>query len=455
MSLIAVDPTNGQVIKTYAEMSSEDVRAAIEGADRAFGSWCLSSFAERGELMVSAAGILRARAQEFAELMADEMGKPVRDGRAEILKCADTCDYFAEQADTLLQPRTITYAQKQCVVSYEPIGVVLAIMPWNFPFWQVFRFLIPTLMAGNVALLKHASNVPGCALAIEDVIKAAGFPQGVFKSLMIGSAAVGGVIEHPAVRAVSVTGSTHAGQQVAAKAGSLAKKSVLELGGSDPYIILADADIEKAASICVTSRLTNSGQSCIAAKRFVVVESVREKFEQHFVELMKNVVMGNPKEESTQIGPQARLDLRDALHQQVQVSIQKGARCLLGGEVPEGESAFYPPTVLTNVKPGMPAYDEELFGPVAAIISASDEIEAIKIANDTLYGLGAAVFTEDKARGVEIATRQIQAGNVAVNGLVKSDPRLPFGGTKSSGYGRELSEEGIKEFTNVKTVCVS
>ena len=454
MSLVATDPSNGKIVKTYAEMNSDDVRLAIESAATAFEGWSVTTFAERAKCMSGASEILRQRAQEFAELMAEEMGKPVRDGRMEVLKCADTCAYYAKHAETLLQPHTVTFPDKECVVSYQPIGVVLAIMPWNFPFWQVFRFLVPTLMAGNVALLKHASSVPGCALVIEELLIAAGFPAGVFRSLMIGSHAVAAVIEHPAVRAVTLTGSTEAGQKVAAKAGSHAKKSVLELGGSDPYVILADADLSKAVSICVNSRLTNSGQSCIAAKRFIVVESLREEFEQQFVEAMKQVVMGNPKDEATQIGPQARVDLRDALHKQVKTSIAKGARCLLGGEIPEGAGAFYPPTVLTNVKPGMAAYDEELFGPVAAIIAVADEAEAIHVANDTIYGLGSAVFTEDHRRGIEIATKYIQAGNVAVNGSVKSDARLPFGGIKSSGYGRELSEVGIKEFVNIKTVCV-
>lgn len=327
-------------------------------------------------------------------------------------------------------------------------------MPWNFPFWQVFRFLIPTLMAGNVALLKHASNVPGCAIAIEEIIKTAGFPQDVFKNLQIKHTAVEYLIEHPAVRAVTLTGSTYAGQQVAAKAGSLAKKSVLELGGSDPYIILEDANLSKAVPICVNARLTNSGQSCIAAKRFIVAESIQKEFEKQFVAVMQKAVMGNPRDEATQIGPQARIDLRDALHQQVQSSIEKGARCLLGGEIPSGPGAFYPPTVLTNVKPGMPAYDEELFGPVAAIIPVANEAEAIQIANDTIYGLGGAIFTANVMHGEEIATKHLQAGNIGVNIAVKSDARLPFGGIKSSGYGRELSEIGIKEFTNIKTVSV-
>ncbi len=454
MTIDAINPTNGKTINSYPEMSFTQIISAITSAAEAFENWSTTSFSQRARHIQSAGEILRQGAQQYAELMADEMGKPVRDGREEIIKCADTCDYYAEYAETFLQSHIISLPDRQSIVSYQPLGVILAIMPWNFPFWQVFRFLIPTLMAGNVALLKHASNVPGCAIAIEEVIKKAGFPTDVFKNLLIKSSAVDAVIEHPAVRAVTLTGSTHAGQQVAAKAGSLAKKSVLELGGSDPYIILEDANLSEAVPICVSARLTNSGQSCIAAKRFIVIESIQEEFEKQFVTIMQKMVMGNPREESTQIGPQARADLRDALHQQVKKSIEKGARCLLGGEIPCDPGAFYPPTVLTDVKPGMPAYDEELFGPVAAIISVADEDEAIRVANDTVYGLGGAIFTKNSIRGEEIATHRLQAGNIGVNIAVKSDARLPFGGIKASGYGRELSEIGIKEFTNIKVVSV-
>ncbi len=454
MSLQSIDPMTNQMIQIYAEMTANEVQDAIALSSSAYEKWSVIPFKDRAKLMACAADILRVRVNEYAELMACEMGKPIRDGRLEVAKCADTCDYYADQAQTFLQPHTITLPDKQCVTSYQPLGVILAVMPWNFPFWQVFRFLAPTLMAGNVALLKHASNVPGCALAIEDIMKTAGFPAGVFQSLMIKSEAVNSVIEHPAVCAVTLTGSTEAGQQVAAKAGSLIKKTVLELGGSDPYIILEDADLQKAVPLCVSSRLTNSGQSCIAAKRFIVVESVREAFEQQFVASMRQWVMGDPRTEATQIGPQARVDLRDALHQQVLDSIKQGARCLLGGEMPAGDGAYYPPTVLTDVRPGMRAYDEELFGPVAAIIGVADEAEAIWVANDTPYGLGAAIFTQDQHRGERLAIESIQAGNIAVNVLVKSDARLPFGGIKASGYGRELGEAGIKEFVNIKTVCL-
>jgi succinate-semialdehyde dehydrogenase/glutarate-semialdehyde dehydrogenase len=333
--------------------------------------------------------------------------------------------------------------------------VVLAIMPWNFPFWQLFRFAAPALMAGNVGLLKHASNVPGSALVMEQIFRQAGFPEGVFTTLLIGSQRVDSVIEHPLVRAVTLTGSIPAGKAVAARAGSVIKKTVLELGGSDPYIILEDADLEAAVATCVTGRLINSGQSCIAAKRFIVVEQLRPQFEELFVELMQAKKMGDPLEEDTIVGPQARHELRDELHRQVQVSIEQGARCLLGGKIPEGPGAYYPPTVLTDVQPDMPAYCEELFGPVAAIIPVRDEAEAVRVANDSSFGLGAAVFTRDLKRGERIAATELEAGCCFVNAFVKSDPRLPFGGVKESGYGRELSSFGIREFVNIKTVYIA
>ncbi|MEO8567079.1 MAG: aldehyde dehydrogenase family protein, partial [Betaproteobacteria bacterium] len=339
--------------------------------------------------------------------------------------------------------------------TFNPLGVVLAVMPWNFPFWQVFRFAAPGLMAGNAGVLKHASNVPGCALAIEDIFRRAGFPANLFRTLMIGNKRVDAVIEHPLVRAVTVTGSGAAGRAVAAKAGAMLKKTVLELGGSDPYLILEDADLELAARICAKGRLVNSGQSCIAAKRFIVVEAVRAKFEPLFVEKMKAARMGDPFDDQTEIGPQARTDLRDALHAQVEASLAKGARCLLGGKIPEGRGAYYPATVLTDVRPGMPAYEEELFGPVAAVIPVKSETEAIAVANDSVFGLGGAVITRDLARGERIAADLIESGCVFVNESVRSDARLPFGGVKESGYGRELSSYGIREFVNVKTVYVA
>ncbi|TET13182.1 MAG: NAD-dependent succinate-semialdehyde dehydrogenase [Dehalococcoidia bacterium] len=454
MPIEAVNPTTGETIKEYEEMTPEDVRGAIEKSHQAFLGWRRTSFAERAKLMKKAARILRDKAEDYARLMAEEMGKPLKSGRSEAEKCAWGCDYYADNAEKFLQPEAIDTDASKSFVTFQPLGVVLAIMPWNFPFWQVFRFAAPALMAGNAALLKHASNVPGCALAIEDIFRKADFPANIFRTLLIGSNQVEVVIANPLVKAATLTGSIDAGRAVSRKAGEMIKKTVLELGGSDPYIILADADLEAAVTACVASRLTNSGQSCIAAKRFVVVESQRERFEELFVERVRAEKTGDPMEEDTAVGPLARQDLRDDLHRQVLESMEKGAKCLLGGKIPEGRGAFYPPTVLTSVKRGMPAYDEELFGPVAAIIPVKDEEEAIRVANDSRFGLGAAVFTGDVAKGERIAANEIEAGCCFVNAVVRSDPRLPFGGVKESGYGRELSHYGIKEFVNIKTVFV-
>jgi succinate-semialdehyde dehydrogenase/glutarate-semialdehyde dehydrogenase len=405
--------------------------------------------------MRKAAQLLRAEAHDHARLMAREMGKPVRDGIAEAQKCAAGCDFYADNAERFLGRETIATEARSSFVAFNPLGVILAVMPWNFPFWQVFRFAAPGLMAGNAAVLKHASNVPGCALAIEDIFRRAGFPVNLFRTLMIGSGQVDAVIEHPLVRAVTVTGSGAAGRAVGRQAGEMLKKTVLELGGSDPYLVLEDADLELAAKICTKGRLVNSGQSCIAAKRFIVVEAVRAQFEPLFVDRMRAARMGDPFDDRTEIGPQARRDLRDGLHAQVEASIAKGARCLLGGTIPEGRGAYYPATVLTDVRPGMPAYDEELFGPVAAIIPVKTESQAIEVANDSAFGLGGAVITRDIARGERIAAELIESGCVFVNDAVRSDPRLPFGGVKESGYGRELSSYGIREFVNIKTVYVA
>jgi succinate-semialdehyde dehydrogenase / glutarate-semialdehyde dehydrogenase len=454
MTLRAINPTTGETVNTYEEMTPVEVGRVMEKAHDAFLAWKKTRFTERAALMQRAAQILRAKAKEYATLMAQEMGKPVRDGRAEAEKCAWVCDYYAENAQPFLAPETVKTDASKSFVTFQPLGVVLAVMPWNFPFWQVFRFAAPALMAGNAGVLKHASNVPGCALAIEDIFRQAGFPEHLFGALLIGSSQVDAVIEHPRLRAVTLTGSTPAGQAVARKAGAMLKKTVLELGGSDPYVILADADVESAAATCAASRLINSGQSCIAAKRFIVVEPLWDRFEECFLQAMRAARMGDPLAEETTIGPLARHDLRDDLHRQVQESITQGAKCLLGGEIPKDKGAFYPPTVLTNVHKGMPAYDEEMFGPVAAIIGVRDEAEAIRVANDSVFGLGAAVFTRDIAKGERIAAQELEAGCCFVNALVKSDPRLPFGGVKESGYGRELSHYGIKEFVNIKSVYV-
>jgi len=455
MAIESVNPATGETIATYEEMGEGEVGGILEAAWAAQREWREVPVAERAAMLRRAAADLRDGAQRYGELMAREMGKPIAAGRSEAEKCAWVCDYYAENAPGFLADREVATDARRSFVTFRPLGVVLAVMPWNFPFWQVFRFAAPGLAAGNAAVLKHASNVFGCALAIEEVFRRAGFPEALFRALLVGSGAVDGILEHPRLAAATLTGSTGAGRAVAAKAGGELKKTVLELGGSDPYVVLADADLDAAVETCVESRLINSGQSCIAAKRFVVVREVAGEFTRRFVERMAAKRMGDPLDEANDLGPQARRDLRDDLHDQVRRSIDRGARCLLGGEVPDGPGAFYPPTVLAGVGPGMPAYEEELFGPVAAVIEVADEQEAIRVANDSPFGLGAAVFTRDLARGEEIAARRLEAGCCFVNALVKSDPRLPFGGVKDSGYGRELSDFGIREFVNVKTVWVA
>jgi succinate-semialdehyde dehydrogenase / glutarate-semialdehyde dehydrogenase len=453
MKIKSINPANGETLKTYDEMSAAKVAAALDQAHQTWTSWRKTAFVERARLMTRAGSILRERKEELARLMALEMGKPLKQGIAEAEKCAWVCDYYAENAELHLAPDVIQTESLKSHVAFEPLGVVLAVMRWNFPFWQVFRFAAPALMAGNTGVLKHSSNVPGCALEIETIFKLAGFPEGAFRALLIGSRQVQAVIEHPLVRAVTLTGSTPAGKSVAAQAGAVLKKTVLELGGSDPYIVLEDADLELTVQTCVNSRLINSGQSCINAKRFIVAEPILPSFTEKYVALMKSKKVGDPLLEETEVGPIARHDLRAELHQQVIASVKRGARVLLGGEIPSGSGAYYPPTVLSEVKPGMPAYDDELFGPVAAIISAKNEDDAGRIANDSVFGLGAAVFTRDLKRGERIA-REIEAGSTFVNALVASDPRLPFGGIKQSGYGRELGSYGIREFVNIKTVCI-
>jgi succinate-semialdehyde dehydrogenase/glutarate-semialdehyde dehydrogenase len=453
MKISSVNPANGETLKTYNEMTPSEAASAVEQAHETWTSWRKTSFAERGRLMTRAGVILRERKHELAKLMALEMGKPVKQGIAEAEKCAWVCDYYAANADAHLAPDFIKTEGSQSYVAFEPLGVVLAVMPWNFPLWQVFRFAAPALMAGNAGVLKHSSNVPGCALVIEEIFAQAGFPEGAFRTLLIGSRQVQAVIEHPRVRAVTLTGSTPAGKSVASQAGASLKKTVLELGGSDPYVVLEDADLDLAVQTCVNSRLINSGQSCINAKRFIIVEPILPAFTDRYVALMKSKKIGDPLLEETDVGPLARHDLRDELHQQVLTSIKHGARLLLGGGIPSGSGAYYPPTVLTDVGPRMPAYDDELFGPVAAIIRAKNEQDAVRIANDSVFGLGAAVFTQDLKRGERIA-RELEAGSTFVNALVASDPRLPFGGIKQSGYGRELGSYGIREFVNVKTIYI-
>lgn len=454
MSIVSINPANGSKIKEYPEISVDEVSSKIVQVHQTWQDWRRTSHQTRSRLLNNMAGVLRARKDELAILMATEMGKPVTQGKAEVEKCALCCEYYAVKGPEHLADRIIETDASKSYASFQPLGVILAVMPWNFPLWQVFRFLAPALAAGNCGILKHASNVPGCALVIEDIVNEAGFPENAFVTLLISSSKVSEIIAHPLVKAVTLTGSTNAGIQVATKAASVIKKSVLELGGSDAYVVLADADLELAAQTCVNSRLINSGQSCIASKRFVVEQAVIEPFTQLVLEKMKAKKMGDPLDPDTEIGPQARADLRDELHDQVRRSIEKGAVCILGGEIPPGNNAYYPATILTNVTHEVPSYSEELFGPVASIITAKDEADAIRIANDSVFGLGSAVFTRDIAKGERIAATELEAGSSYVNAQVRSIPELPFGGVKTSGFGRELGEFGIREFVNIKTVYI-
>ncbi len=453
--IYSINPATEELITEYEEYSDQKIIGCIEKADQAYHSYKKVPRDRKISLMLNAASILGKQKEEFSKLMTVEMGKPIVQSRAEIDKCIWLCNYYCENAEHFLADEIILTDAKKSFVSFQPLGIILAVMPWNFPYWQVFRFAVPNLLAGNACLLKHSSNVSGTALAIEKIFKDAGFAENLFSTLIIPSSKVKQVIEHPLVKAVTITGSTPAGKSVAAIAGNVLKKSVLELGGSDPYIILDDADLIEAAKTCVTSRLINGGQSCIAAKRFIVVEKVFEQFQSIFLEEMKSRRMGNPFDESISLGPQARIDLRNELQIQVELSVKQGAKLLLGGFIPEGKGAFYPPTVLTNVDENNIAFKEEIFGPVAPLIKAKDENDAIRLANKTVFGLGAAVFTKDLDKGERIAKEKLLAGACFVNSFVKSDPRLPFGGINQSGYGRELGLFGIREFVNIKTVYVS
>ncbi len=458
-----VNPATGETVRTYPAMPMEEAHAAIEQAHAAFLGWRRTSFADRARLMRAAAARFRERKDALAALMTVEMGKTVREGGEEVEKCALGCEYFADRAERLLAPEPVDAddfrasggaANERAYVTANPLGVVLALMPWNFPLWQAVRFLAPGLMAGNACVLKHADNVPGCALALEELFRAAGFPTHLFRAVLVGIPAVEGLITHSRVAAVTLTGSVPAGRSVAGIAGRALKKCVLELGGSDAYVILEDADLDLAAETCARARLLNTGQSCIAAKRFIVPQAVRAEFERRLVEHMREFRAGDPTAPDTRLGPLASRRHRDNLHAQVRASVERGARLMLGGEVPPGPGAFYPPTILADVVPGMVAYTEELFGPVASILPAADEADALRIANDTAFGLGAAVFTRDLTRGERIAAEVLEAGAAFVNTNVRSMPALPFGGIKDSGYGRELSAHGIREFVNLKTVLV-
>jgi succinate-semialdehyde dehydrogenase/glutarate-semialdehyde dehydrogenase len=448
------NPATLEAGKTYAGHSAADVAAQVRRAVDAQRQWRRVPIAERARPMHAAAAVLRARRAELAALMTDEMGKVVTDGLAEVDKCASACEHFADHAERYLAREKVEIESANAFVTYNPIGVVLAVMPWNFPFWQVIRFAAPALMAGNVALLKHAGNVPQCALTIEQIFRSAGFEEGVFQTLLIDAEQTGTVIDDSRVKAVTLTGSDRAGAEVASRAARQIKKSVLELGGSDPFIVMPSADLEAAAAVGVKSRTINAGQSCIAAKRFIVAEKIYGRYVEQFLARMRALRVGDPLDEATEIGPLATEQIRKGVHEQVQKTIDAGAKLLLGGRMIEGPGFYYAPTVLVDVPPDSPAAREEIFGPVAAFFRVRNEREAVAVGNDSPFGLGATAWTKD-AREQEFFARELEAGMVFINGMVASDPRLPFGGVKRSGYGRELSVEGIREFVNMKTVVVA
>ena len=449
----AVNPATGQVLREYTEHDAAEVERRLALAARAFAAWRSTGFAERAGRLRAAAAILRRDRDDLARLMTEEMGKPIAQAEAEVEKCAIACHHFADQGPADLEPEVVATDASMSLVRFDPLGPLLAVMPWNFPLWQVFRAAVPALMAGNVMLLKHASNVPGCAIAAERVFDEAGFPEGVFTTLLIGASRAEALVDHEAIRAVTLTGSEAAGTSLAARAGKALKKCVLELGGSDPFLVLADADLDQVAAEAVTARLVNNGESCIAAKRFIVEDPLGERFEWLLGQRMARLRLGDPMDRSTELGPLARADLVDTLDRQVRESVARGARIVTGGARPPRPGSYYAPTVLAHVTPGMPAFDEETFGPVAAVIRARDRGHALELANQSCYGLGASIWTTDDAAGLALAA-DLEAGSVFVNGVVRSDPRLPFGGVKRSGYGRELSAFGLREFVNVKTVWV-
>lgn len=451
--ITSINPATEDELKSFDEFTPEQVDRVLAEADAAYRAWRKTSFAERATLVRRVAEVLRRHKAEYAGLITAEMGKPIGEAEAEVEKCAWNCEFYADNAEKFLADEHIASTARDSYVAYEPLGVVLAIMPWNFPFWQVFRFLAPALMAGNAAVLKHASNVPQCALAIEQCVVEAGFRKGLFRTILVGGGAVERVIEDPRVKAITLTGSSEVGEKVAATAGRVLKKQVLELGGSDPFIVLEDADLEAAVETAVRARFQNSGQSCICAKRFIVVEAIADEFERRFVETAAKLTTGDPADRDTKVGPLARGDLADTLERQVRESVRQGAKVLLGGKRGQGRGYFFEPTVLSGVDRQTTAFREETFGPVAAIVRAKHEQEALQLANDSEYGLGASIWTRDLERGQRLA-REVESGAVFVNGLVASDPRLPFGGVKRSGYGRELGQFGIREFTNIQTIWV-
>ncbi|MDZ7878870.1 MAG: NAD-dependent succinate-semialdehyde dehydrogenase [Saprospiraceae bacterium] len=447
----SINPFNLETVAEYAPLSDSQIEKKLDKAAKAFKSWKKTSFAERATLMHKVAAILRRDSEKLATLMTIEMGKIIGESRAEIEKTAGHVAYFAQNTEGMLHDEKIPIEGHKAAIAFDPIGCIFAIMPWNYPFWQVLRYAAPTIMGGNVTILKHAPNVFGCATAIETVFTEAGFPEGVFQSLIIDTHQTERIIEANIVQGVTLTGSEYAGSAVAALAGKHIKKTVLELGGSDPFIVLADADVEKAAKIATQSRMMNAGQACICAKRFIVVDAVREAFTHHFQQNIAALTQGNPFDPSVHLGPMARLDLAEKLSKQLEISTQQGAIKVLGGE---RDNCHFKPTLLTNVKFGVTAFDEETFGPLATIVPAKNEAKAIELANNHRYGLAAAVWTKDLERGYKVA-RQIESGNVFVNNLVRSDSRLPFGGVKKSGYGRELSAYGLKEFMNWKTILIA
>jgi succinate-semialdehyde dehydrogenase/glutarate-semialdehyde dehydrogenase len=451
--LISANPATSQVLRRYEVDTVEQVEAKLAQAWQTFQVWRTRPFRERAQLMERAAGVLESTKEEWARMITLEMGKPIRAAAQEIEKCALACRYYAEHAERLLADEQVSSTGTNSFVRYQPLGPVLAVMPWNFPFWQVFRFAAPALMAGNAGLLKHASNVPGCALAIQEVFHRAGFPAGAFQTLLIGSDRVSGLIEDPRIRAVTLTGSVEAGRSVAAAAGRNIKKTVLELGGSDPFIVMPSAELEEAVKTAVRARTVNNGQSCIAAKRFIVDRQIADEFERRLVEQMCALKVGDPMERDTDIGPLATIEVLEALAGQVTRTVELGARVLCGGEPLQRAGYFYPPTVLNQIPSESPAAREELFGPVASVFHVDGPEEAVRLANDTNFGLGASAWTQD-ARERDRFMDELEAGLVFVNGMVASNPRLPFGGVKQSGYGRELSHHGIREFTNIKTVVV-